>query len=456
MAKLRIADVNDFLSLTGGGVRRYHLEKLRYLARREDIEYHLLLPSDRAGVEVHGTARIHHVPALALGSSGYRLMWNPFHLRRVLRQIRPDVVEVGSPFHTPDWVRFAVAGLDARVVGFWHANFPVTDVRRVLSKAAHWLGALGERLGWWWARRTYGRFAATMAATTCMVEQLQRNGVAGVVPMPLGVDTQMFAPRHRDAALRATWGAGPDDVVLAYAGRLSEEKNFRPLLDAYVRIRETTAERPLLVIAGHGPGAGDVLALAQRFPEVRYLGFVAKPREMARVLASVDVVACLCPYETFGLAAVEAMASGAAVLGSAQMSIGELLGLTRAGIALDTTTATTVADAWLELLKPGRAALLGARGRAEVERRWSWKATFERIVGVYEQAAAPTSVVGPTLAALLDGGGTDVAGEFSQIARPSESLRRIAAASGSDVIEPYGIASQSKQAVDPAADTTKR
>ena len=434
MAKLRIADVNDFFSLTGGGVRRYHLEKLRYLARREDIEYHLLLPSDRAGVEVHGTARIHHVPALSLGKSGYRLMWNPFVLRRVLRQIRPDVVEVGSPFHTPDWVRFAVAGLDTKVVGFWHANFPVTDVRRVLSRGGHWLGALGERAAWWWARRTYGAFSATMAATECMVDQLQRNGVAGVVPMPLGVDTQMFAPRHRDEALRAQWGARPGDVVLAYAGRLSEEKNFRPLLEAYVRIRETTAERPLLVIAGNGPGQLDVEALAARYPEVRYLGFVAKPREMARVLASVDVVACLCPYETFGLAAVEAMASGAAVLGSAQMSIGELLGLTRAGIALETTTAASVADAWLDLLKPGRAALLGARGRAEVERRWSWKATFERIVGVYEQVMAPPPEPLSAVAALLDTDSTVArpalaSSETSEIARSFWRLRRTGTAS---------------------------
>jgi glycosyltransferase involved in cell wall biosynthesis len=134
-----------------------------------------------------------------------------------------------------------------------------------------------------------------------------------------------------------------------------------------------------------------VQSLAAKYPEVKVLGFIEKPREMARVLASCDVVACLCPYETFGLAAVEAMASGAAVLGSGKMSIGELLRHTRGGIALDDTTADTVAGGWLELLRPGRAALLGARGRAEVEKRWSWKATFRHIVDVYLSVVQPAS-----------------------------------------------------------------
>ncbi len=388
MPKIRVCDINDFFCLTGGGVRRYHLEKLRYMSRRDDVEYHLLLPSDHAGIEVHGNARIHHVPALPLGRSGYRLMWNPLRLRKILRQIRPNVVEVGSPYNTPDWVRFALRGLSCQVVGFWHANYPVTDVGRSMGTISRKLGQWGEKAAWWWARRTFGAFSATMAATHVMVDLLGKNGVDNVVHTPLGVDTQMFHPRHRDAELRKSWGAGPDDVVMCYPNRLSEEKNFRPLLEAYERLRATTDVKPILVVAGHGPGVEEVRALAAKYPEVHYVGFLDKPRDMARLLASTDVVAVLCPYETFGLAAVEAMASGAALLGSAHMSIGELLQTCRCGIALEQTTAETVAGAWLELMKPGRAALLGARGHAEAGQRYSWKDTFARIVAVYEQVLA--------------------------------------------------------------------
>ncbi len=394
MAKIRVCDINDFFTMTGGGVRRYHLEKLRYMARQDDVEYHLLVPSSHAGVEIHGTARIHHVPAMALGSSGYRLVINPLAFRRILQQIRPDVIEIGSPYTTPDFVRLACLGLRShtgkkpRFVGFWHANFPVTDVGRAFGGPKRWLGRLAERLAWAWARRTFGRFDMTMAATHVMVDQLTSHGVQHVAYTPLGVDTAMFQPRRRDPELRATWHAGPEDVVLCYPNRLSEEKNYKPLLAAYELLRGA-GHKPILVVAGHGPGVAEVKALAAKYPEVHYMGYLERPIDMARLMASVDVVATLCPYETFGLAAVEAMACGVALLGSAKMSIGELLETCRAGIALEETTPEAVADAWLELCKPGRAELLGKRGLAESQARYSWKATFSRVVDVYNEVLTP-------------------------------------------------------------------
>ena len=418
MAKIRVCDINDFFTMTGGGVRRYHLEKLRYMARQEGVEYHLLVPSAHAGVEVHGNARIHHVPALALGTSGYRLVLNPLAFRRILQQIRPDVIEVGSPYTTPDFVRLALWGIQTstgkapRLVGFWHANFPVTDVGRAFGGPSTSLGRWAERLGWWWARRTFGAFDVTMAATRVMVDQLTTHGVHKVAYTPLGVDTQMFQPKRRDAQLRAGWGAGPTDVVLCYPNRLSDEKNYKPLLGAYELLR-AAGHKPILVVAGHGPGVPEVQALAAKYPEVHYLGYLEKPIEMARLLASVDVVATLCPYETFGLAAVEAMASGAAILGSAKMSIGELLDTCRCGIALDVTTPETVADAWLELCKPGRAELLGKRGLAECLARYSWKATFSRVVAVYEDVLTRRLEVDVTR--LLDAEGVTPPGGTPQV-----------------------------------------
>lgn len=424
MAKIRVCDINDFFTMTGGGVRRYHLEKLRYMARQEDVEYHLLVPSAHAGVEVHGNARIHHVPAMALGTSGYRLVINPLAFRRILQQIRPDVIEVGSPYTTPDFVRLAAWGILSntgkapRIVGFWHANFPVTDVGRAFGGPQTRLGRLAERLGWWWARRTFGRFDVIMAATRVMVEQLTSHGMPAVAHTPLGVDTQMFQPKRRDDALRESWGAGPDDVVLCYPNRLSEEKNFRPLLAAYELLRQA-GHKPFLVVAGHGPGVAEVQALAAKYPQVHYLGYLEKPIEMARLLASVDVVATLCPYETFGLSAVEAMASGAAILGSAKMSIGELLESCRCGIALEDTSPEAVADAWLELCRPGRAGLLGKRGLQECHARYSWKATFSRVVAVYEEVLSRRLNIDVTR--LLDAEGVTPA-EGTPVV-PSELLR---------------------------------
>ena len=392
MARFRVADVNDLFAWTGGGIRRYHLEKIRFFSKRDDLEYHLVIPSDKAQIEVHGSARIHHVPCIPLGGGGYRVMANPMRLRKALQTIQPDLVEVGSPYSTPDWTRFALKGLDCPVVGFWHGNYPVVDLGRVLSHGGKWLGQMGEQLGWWWARRTYGDFAVTLAATNVMIDELNNHGIHRVRYTPLGVDTAMFHPRYRDPSLREEWGAGPDDVVMIWPNRLATDKQYHHLFAAYELIRTRTNKKPIFVITGHGKGTPEAEALAARYPDrVKYLGYLENPRHVARIIASGDVSAALSPYETFGLAAVEAMACGAALLGSNSASVGDIIRECQCGIALPELTPEAMADAWLTLLDPAVARPLGQKGRQEAVARYSWKATFTRIQEVYQEVLQETA-----------------------------------------------------------------
>ena len=384
---LRVCDINNFFSATGGGVRRYHLEKLRRMADQPGVEYHVIVPSDREQTEDYRGATIHHMPATELLGSGYRFMVNPIRLRRLLKRIRPDVIEIGSPYVLPDLVRFAARGLGCKLVGFWHAHYPVAYFSRPLRRTSGLLAKIGERLGWWWARRTYGRFSATMAAANCLLDALHDRGVDEVRYTPLGVDLQMFSPRHRSESLRRSWNVGPNDVVMGFPHRFCEEKNLTPLLTAYEQIRATTEHKPHLVFAGTGPGLEQVKELAERFEEVHYLGYLESREAVAAMIASCDAVAALSPTETFGLSAAEAMASGVALIGSDELSVGEMLRDSRCGIDVPDRDASAIASAWIELLKPGRARLLGARGRAYAASQFSWQRTFERIMKVYSDVA---------------------------------------------------------------------
>jgi len=382
---LRVCDINNFFSATGGGVRRYHLEKLRRLAGESGVEYHVIVPSDREQTERYNGATIHHLPATEILGSGYRFMLNPFRLRSLLQRIRPDVIEVGSPYVLPDLVRVAARGLGCRMVGFWHAHYPIAYFSRPLRRTSGLLAKLGERIGWWWARRTYGRFSATMAAANCLLDTLRDRGVEQVRYTPLGVDLEMFSPRHRDDELRRSWNAGPDDVVMGFPHRFCEEKNLSPLIAAYEHIRATTDLTPHLVFAGTGPGLEQVQELVERYPEVHYTGYLERRQDVAAMIASCDVVAALSPTETFGLSAAEAMASGTALIGSDELSVGEMLRDSRCGIGVSDRDSAAIAAAWIELLKPGRARLLGARGRAFAAVQFNWQRTFDRILRVYRE-----------------------------------------------------------------------
>ncbi|MCO4763599.1 MAG: glycosyltransferase [Myxococcales bacterium] len=385
---LRVIDINNFFSSTGGGVRRYHLEKLQALSEDPSLEYHVVVPSDREEVERYGRATIHHLPAANALGTGYRYLINPVRLRKLFLRLQPDVIEVGSPYVLPDLVRWSARGLNASVVGFWHAHYPVAYAGRPLSKRAPALGKAAERLAWWWAERTYGRFDSTLVAANCVREALQERGVKEVTYTPLGVDLQLFTPTRRSATLRESWGAKSDDVVMAFPHRLCEEKNLSAFVDAYERLRSMTSQRAILVFAGRGPEVELVNDLVERYPEdVHYLGYLPGREAMAELLASVDIVAALSPTETFGLSAAEAMAAGNALVGSEDLSIGEMLTDSRAGFTVRDGDSEAIAEAWMELLRPGRARLLGARAHTFAQRNFSWDRTFERILTAYSAAA---------------------------------------------------------------------
>ncbi len=390
---LCVVDINNFFSSTGGGVRRYHLEKLQALSDDPRLDYHVIVPSDRDEVEHYGRATIHHVPAANALGTGYRFILNPIRLRRLFLRLQPDVIEVGSPYVLPDLVRWAARGLDCAIVGFWHAHYPVAYASRPLSRRSPALGKAAERLGWWWAQRTYGRFDATLAAASCVRQTLEEKGVSDVSVTPLGVDLQLFTPTRRDPALRESWGVSDSDVVMAFPHRLCEEKNLGAFVDAYERLRAMTDQRAVLVFAGRGPDVALVEDLVARYPgDVHYVGYLPQREDMARLLASVDVVAALSPTETFGLSAAEAMAAGNALIGSEELSVGEMLQDSRAGITVRDGDAAGIADAWLELLRPGRAQLLGARAHTFANQHFSWGQTFERILQVYEDTSGRAAV----------------------------------------------------------------
>jgi alpha-1,6-mannosyltransferase len=140
-----------------------------------------------------------------------------------------------------------------------------------------------------------------------------------------------FAPDRRDPDMRARW-ATPDDVLLLHCGRLSPEKKPRRSLATLAALRHQGV-RAVLVVAGAGPLRNALQEEAARdgLP-VRFLGHLSDPAELAKLLATVDVAIAPGPVETFGLAALEALASGTPVVVSAQSALPEVIGA--AGLAV--------------------------------------------------------------------------------------------------------------------------
>ena len=142
-----------------------------------------------------------------------------------------------------------------------------------------------------------------------------------------GIDTNKFKfnPSSRKA-VRETLGNLPENhcLVLA-AGRLSTEKGFDILIEAWASLPKKSQSQALLFIAGEGP---ELCALKNRVNQldlVHSIIFLGHCNDMAALLSGGDLFVAPSRHESFGLAIAEAMATGIPVIATNTGGIPELL-----------------------------------------------------------------------------------------------------------------------------------
>ncbi len=158
-------------------------------------------------------------------------------------------------------------------------------------------------------RKFHNLTRCTMVPTQGLRAELQAIGFQNVQVVARGVDTQLFSPARRSAALRESWGAGPDTLVMVTVGRLASEKNLDVVVKAYEAMRAAQHD-VRLVFVGDGPQRA---ALQLRCPDAVFAG-MRRGEDLAVHYASADLFAFASLTETFGNVTIEALASGLPVL----------------------------------------------------------------------------------------------------------------------------------------------
>jgi alpha-1,6-mannosyltransferase len=120
---------------------------------------------------------------------------------------------------------------------------------------------------------------------------------------------------------------------------------------------------------------------------VTWLPFERDRERLADLLAAADLYVAPGPAETFGLAALEALASGTPVLTVDSGGVPELVRRSGAGAVYAVGDEGSLADAATALLG-GDLAALGRRGREYAVREHEWSAVFDRIFAVYRSLLA--------------------------------------------------------------------
>lgn len=301
--------MNSSYSPKGGGIRTYHREKQKYYGLSTDHVCALAVPGREEGLEVDGFRRTYLLKSVPLLDSGYRMVVESGGLNSVLLDFQPDIVEVGSPYLLPSLTRAALGNSPVPTVGFYHTDFPDLYVAPYAGKALPRPLAEGMlQLARNHAGRTYRRMTAVFAATRCMLSKLRDLGVRRLFHTPLGVDADRFSPEAFSEGFRRSMGVPHGGVLVLFLARLHWEKGLDTLMEAYPLFRDPG--RIKLVIGGRGPHRYLVEEFIREYPEVSMLPYVSSRNRMAEAIASADVFLALGSYETFGLAGLEAIASG--------------------------------------------------------------------------------------------------------------------------------------------------
>lgn len=360
-------------------MRTYLLQKAAYVAARPHLRQVLVIPAASDGVQEGEGVRWYRFSSPRIPTQRpYRLLHDWRAVARVLEHERPDVIEVGSPFLVP-WVACrANRRLQAAMVWFYHGNVP----RLISQHPGHdsALRALGHDAAWSYVRRVSRLFRVVLVASDFVAADLARAGVTNAVRVPLGVDLELFHPRRRSwrEATRREAELPPGPLAL-YLGRFAREKHLDVLIRAWAEVERRSGAR--LVLVGDGPSRAWLQALpgAER---VVWLPFENDREALADLLAAVDLYVAPGPAETFGLAALEAMASGTPVLSVDSGGVPEQVARSGAGAVYPVGDPGALAEAAARLLQgdlPG----LGAKARAYAERDHGWSTVFDRIFEVY-------------------------------------------------------------------------
>jgi alpha-1,6-mannosyltransferase len=374
-------DITKYFGEETGGIRTYLLEKARYVEARRELRQVLVVPGAEDSLTEFDGVRWYRLRGPRIPTEQtYRFLLATRTTRRIIEHERPQLIEVGSPFLVPWVVRRANRQMRAPMVWFYHTHFP-----RILTPRS----PLGSRFGrvapaaaWAYVRRLGKLYRAVLVASETVARELEQHGIENIRRVSLGVDLERFHPARRgcSAETRRRFGL-PSGPLVIFLGRFAREKQLDVVLRAWPEI--AAHSDATLVLVGDGPARS---RLKERYSTDRvvWLPYERDRDRAADLLSAADLYLAPGPAETFGLSALEAMASGVPVLSVDQGGVADRVTASGAGALYPMGDSGGLTEAALALLSDDLAHL-GRMARQYAEQHHSWKSAFDGIFGVYRE-----------------------------------------------------------------------
>jgi glycosyltransferase involved in cell wall biosynthesis len=232
-----------------------------------------------------------------------------FRLRRLLRERRPDLVHVHSPY---------VAGFTRLVV----RSLPRRDRPRLLtSEHLPWSGyAPATRV---LNALTYRLDDAHIAVSHAVRTSIPSRLVDGTRVIRTGVDVAAIrGHRGEREGIRATLGLEPGHLVIGTIANFRTQKDYPTLLRAAARVAGAYSHVRFVAV-GDGPLEDEILRLRAELSLQDTFLLLGRRDDPAGVLAACDAFVLASRFEGLPLALMEALAMGLPVVATSSAGVRE-------------------------------------------------------------------------------------------------------------------------------------
>jgi glycosyltransferase involved in cell wall biosynthesis len=233
----------------------------------------------------------------------YRIGLPDRRLIRALRQFAPDIIHYINPFSFGFrcYDLFRKAGLKTPTVFSFHTLYGE------FVKQYQGLKSLSAVL-WWLMREYHNRADINLTVSGIMRDELVQRGFKRVRLWPPAVDSDLFHPSRKNAAMRARLsGDRSHKPLLLTVSRLAPEKNVGFLAGVIRQLPGVS-----LAVVGDGPQRAELERLFDGL-DVRFQGYL-RGEDLAAAYASADAFVYASETETMGNVVLEAMACGCPVV----------------------------------------------------------------------------------------------------------------------------------------------
>lgn len=364
--KLKILMVTEWHPLTIGGVQR-HVKELAENLIEKGFEVTIITKTNNKKLnKKHGKIPIieieHATPIQSILTPP-----SPNKLKEAIMKYSPDIIHVHHAFTPTPLLTLYIADKMEKPKILTNHSIAGNSILTLMScKGLKFLKYFISRAD---------KIISVSKCAAKFIEKLLGSEVESII-IPNGVNVNRFKPSEKEA----------DKPIVLFVGRLVHRKGVHILIKAFTKVVKEIPEAKLVIVGeGYMKPILQMISKQLKIKEkVKFLGEIDEEKLLKTYQKSRVVVIPSLYRESFGIVALEAMATGKPVIATRVGGLPEIIKDGINGLLTQPGNPTELAEKITLLLSDKSIAnKMGVMGRKIAVEKYSWNVIAKQIINVY-------------------------------------------------------------------------